>query len=114
MEFFYDDTKYTVNYNVKNNKWIIMDRDNPKENVDKSILKSALDSDMGKKFREYCQKIWDPIFKPTGDAKESMFTYIMQNNDELKLKLKVPKELILIGKDYDRIIKTGMSDNYNI
>jgi hypothetical protein len=90
MSFIYDDTKYKVNYKVNDNKWIIVDADNPKEEVEKDILKSALDSDLGKKFRKYCKNIWDPIFKGH-DGNDSMFMFIIKNNDELKLKLKLPK-----------------------
>jgi hypothetical protein len=68
-----DDNKYKLQFSVTDFVWRVINVKNPKKIVKEEIVKSALDSEIGKKFRKKCQELWAPIFGIPDDPKMPVF-----------------------------------------
>lgn len=102
----FDDTKFSVRYDVGDNKWHATCLDNRKMKFpEEEVINKALDSEEGKKFKKYCLDKWKSILRPK-DERRNVISYILQNFD--KLGLDANKET----KDFIGTIKK-MNDNFD-
>lgn len=82
----FDDTKFSVRYDVDDGKWHATCLDNRKLKFpEEEVVKKVLSSDEGKKFKEFCLKRWKSIFKPD-DKKAAVVPFVLKNFEKLGLK----------------------------
>ena len=82
----FSDTKFSVRFNINDMKWHATCLDDRKMKFpEDEVIKKALDSEIGKKFKQACLKRWTPIFNPK-DKTRNILTYIMTNFEKLGLK----------------------------
>jgi hypothetical protein len=82
----FSDTKFSVRFNINDMKWHATCLDDRKMKFpEDEVVKKALDSEEGKKFKQACLKKWTPIFNPKDKAK-NILTYVMQNFEKIGLK----------------------------
>lgn len=104
--------KYWLQFNVKDFKWRIMNKKNILHYPDKKLITEVLSGEIGKKFRNYCKKTWDPLFKSIKDEDKSAFIILIENSKTLELDKNIVKFLSDIGNSYEKIEKDCLSDNY--
>lgn len=82
----FDDTKFSVRYDVDDRKWHATCLDNRKLKFpEDEVVKKVLSSDTGKKFKEYCLSRWSDIFDPT-DKKKVVIPFILSNFEKFGIK----------------------------
>ena len=75
----FNDTKFSVRYDLKDREWHATCLDNRKMKFpEDEVVKKALSTPEGKKFREFCLKCWKSLFRPA-DKKNSIIPFILSN-----------------------------------
>ena len=107
----FSDTKFSVRFNINDMKWHATCLDDRKMKFpEDEVIKKALDSEEGKKFKQSCLKKWTPIFDPK-DKTRNILTYIMTNFDKIGLKAdsaeakKVSETIYKMQNDFKTIEK---------
>ena len=82
----FDDTKFSVRYDVDDGKWHATCLDNRKMKFpEEDVVKKVLATEEGKKFKAFCLKRWRSIFRPE-DSKKAIIPFILKNFSSLGLK----------------------------
>lgn len=82
-----NDTKFRVGFNADDLKWHATDLDNRKVKIpEDKIIKAALGSDIGKKFKKSCIAVWDKLFRPKPDSDMSILPIFFRNFDSFGIK----------------------------
>lgn len=102
MDFYVNKIRYSARYSVKDFAWKCVNVKDAKVKVDDNIMKAALDSSIGKKFKKHCISTWDKLFKAE-EGKTAPFKFIIDNPDQLGLKKKEIELLKTIGDNYEKI-----------
>lgn len=104
---------YQTFFNVQDMVWRCMNKTDPNHQPSEELLKSSLDSSLGKKFREYCKKTWDPIFNSTDNKELAVnFSEMLKDPKKHGLDEEVCKALKDFVEQYDTIEKNCISDDY--
>jgi len=80
MDFYVNKIRYSARYSVKDFAWKCVNVKDAKVKVDDNIMKAALDSNIGKKFKKHCISTWDKLFKAE-EGKTAPFKFIIDNPD---------------------------------
>jgi len=107
------ETKYKTYFNIKDFVWRCQNLNNINHQPSEALLKASLDSELGKKFRDYCKNTWDPIFNSTENKDLAInFSEIIKEYDKFGL----DKETVGYLKDFvdnwKKIEEACLSDNY--
>lgn len=105
MNFYLDDTKYSLRFSTDGYKWNCYNTDDVHKKVDEQSIKVILNDDVVKKFKKYCLEKWTKIFRPDGFEKQvgnPLMDYVLSNK-ELKIDTKHKKALINIQQNFDKI-----------
>ena len=82
----FEDTKFSVRFSVDDFKWHATCLDDRKMKFpEDEVIKKALESDEGKKFKATCLKKFTSIFEPE-DPTRKIIPYIMKKYEDLGLK----------------------------
>lgn len=82
-----NDTKFRVGFNADDLKWHATDLDDRKVKIpEDKIIKAALGSDIGKKFKKSCIAVWDKLFRPKSDSDMSILPIFFRNFDSFGIK----------------------------
>lgn len=104
----FQDTKFSVRFNVDDLKWHATNLDNRKMKFDEDkIINLALNSEEGKKFKKNTINRWRRLFRGKGKNGKTIFTYILNNASQFKLD-KDKKLLATLSKmnaNFDKIEK---------
>lgn len=103
----FSDTKFSVRFNANDMKWHATCLDDRKMKFpEDEVIKKALSSEEGKKFKQACLKKWTPIFNPK-DKTRNILAYIMSNFEKIGIKDG--------SKDAQKMSSTitKMTDNFN-
>lgn len=93
----FSDSKFSVRFSVDDFKWHATCLDDRKMKFDEqALIKKALESEEGRKFKAACLKKWTGIFRPK-DETRLMIPYVMKNFKELGIKDS--------GRDAEKITK---------
>ena len=105
--------KYTLQFSVKDFKWRVLNRKNILHYPSKELLKAALDGELGKRFRQWCNERWSPIFEPANPGEVAGFASLINySKDDSILDKKQKKMITDFGKNWERIKKDCLSDDY--
>ena len=80
MDFYIKKEKYSLRYTTDGFKWICVNAKDAKKNVKDDVLKAALTSETGKKFKQECIRIWSKLFKAE-EGKAAPFKIVLDNKD---------------------------------
>lgn len=104
----FQDSKFSVRFSTNDMKWHATCLDDRKMKFDEDeLIKKALDSEEGKKFKAACLKKWTRIFKPKDETRQ-VIPYIMKNFEKIGLKASESN----VNKIVDTVHK--MEDNFSI
>lgn len=82
----FDDTKFSVRYDINDGKWHATCLDNRKLKFpEEEVIKKVLSTKEGKKFKSFCLNRWKSIFRPK-DKKAAILTFILKNFESIGLK----------------------------
>lgn len=102
----FQDSKFSVRFSTDDMKWHATCLDDRKMKFDEdALIKKALDSKEGKKFKAACLKKWTSIFKPKDETRQ-VIPYIMKNFEKIGLKASD----VNVNKIVDTVQK--MEDNF--
>ena len=103
----FQDSKFSVRFSTDDMKWHATCLDDRKMKFDEDeLIKKALDSEEGKKFKAACLKKWTSIFKPKDETRQ-VIPYIMKNFEKIGLKASDSN----VNKIVDTVQK--MEDNFS-
>lgn len=105
--------KYVLQFSIKDFKWRCLNKKNILHYPSKELLKAALDSELGKKFRKFCESRWNPIFEPAEPGEVAGFATLINYSNGDKLVSKKEKKMLKdFGANWERIKKDCLSDDY--
>lgn len=82
----FQDTKFSVRFNIDDLKWHATNLDNRKMKFDEDkIINLALNSEEGKKFKKNTINRWRRLFKGKNKNGKTIFTYIIDHASQFKL-----------------------------
>ena len=102
MDFYIKKEKYSLRYTTDGFKWICVNAKDAKKNVKDDVLKAALTSETGKKFKQECISIWSKLFKAE-EGKAAPFKIVLDNKDQIGLKGKELDQLKTLADNFSKI-----------
>ena len=83
----YSDSEFSVRFTTDDFKWHATCVDDRKMKFpEDTLVKKVLDTETAKKFKEFCLKKWNGIFRPESGSDYSMLPFMLQNIDKFGLK----------------------------
>jgi hypothetical protein len=105
--------EYKLQFSVTDFVWRVINLSNSKKLVKEELVKDALDSEVGKKFRQKCQELWAPLFGVPDNNKIPVFyKTIDAYADTLKLSKSDVRAIMDFGDNFKKIAETCLSDDY--
>lgn len=83
----YSDTHFSVRFDADDLQWHATCLDDRKMKFpEETLVKKALNTETGKRFKEFCLNKWKSIFNPDKTGEYAMLPFILNNIDKLGLK----------------------------
>lgn len=84
-----NDTRFRVAFSADDLKWHATNLDNRKVRISEDkVIKAALGSEVGRKFKKSCLAVWDRIFRPEDGSDLSILPVFFRNFDGFDLDVK--------------------------
>ena len=94
--------KYSMRFYDKDKVWRVINVADQLKRPDKDRIKAMLQSDVGKKYREFLQKVWDPLFEESKGGKID-FEQLFTQAKDVQIPEKALKLFKQFAESYDEI-----------